>query len=126
MAVQEKIFDPENIKQAVESLNNVITAGSFLTNKDLLREYVTSDLFANYLNDNIIFDDYLKVTFEMIMAVEAESAQNRNVIVVVNSFKESLKGGRFNCGQSESWKLVERGDKWLLDEISGISVTDFY
>lgn len=122
---QDKVFEPENIKQAIADLINVVTAEQHYTNKELLLEHITSSLFAKYLRDNIILDDYRGVVFDVILAVNAEAGQNRSIIVAVNSYKKSCTTSRYNTGQLESWKFVAQGNKWFLDEISEITAVDY-
>lgn len=122
---QDKVFEPENINQAIADLIDVVTVEEHYTNTELLLNHITSGLLTKYLRDNIILDDYRGVVFDAILAVNAETGKNRSIIVAVNSYKKSCATSRYNTGQLESWKFVAQGNKWFLDEISEITAIDY-
>lgn len=121
LTATDERFDPERIRTDVEKTIDAVLRARDGGERDDLKVWVTPELAARYERDPSLFNDYEKVSYDIVLSVDGAS---RSVEVVVTCGLKSRKETRYPS-REEAWRFVLSVDGWLLASLREVEVGEY-
>lgn len=121
LAANDPLFDKDKISSVINETLEVVIRTVLFDDHKMLKTRLTPEFLSQYELQPDFFNDYERLTFDMILSVDSSS---RSVEAVVTCGRKSRQNTRVPTVE-EAWKFVESNGQWLLDSVRDVDVSEY-